>query len=318
MCTRRVFRRGNHDYETRVALIVPRPEVIIIGAGPAGVAAAIQLRRQGIKFVIFERDAVGGLLRNANLVENYPGFPTGIRGSELVTRLEEHLQTLQIEITHEGVQQVSFYEDEFIISTESNQYAARFLVVATGTIAHRFTDLPIPPEAATRVFHEAYPLVDFRGKQIIVVGGGDAAFDYALNLARANTVTIIHRGAQTRGLSLLKERAQNHRQIEIIPDAELTGIYQKGRQLQLSIRLAQGARRKELIADYLVFAIGRTPNLEIIKSLGETRQNELTLAGRLHFAGDVHNGLFRQATISVGDGIRAAMAVAAAIREGHQ
>src|SRR4030042_3304639 len=108
-------------------------EVVIIGAGPAGISAALQLKRYGIDTALLERGDTGGLLRNANLVENYPAFPQGISGAELVQRLVEHLQCAAVKVTRAEVRAVSYQAGIFQISTTTGDFQASVLVIATGT-----------------------------------------------------------------------------------------------------------------------------------------------------------------------------------------
>ena len=180
--------------------------VAIIGAGPAGLAAAIQLKRYGIDLLLIEAEAVGGLLRNANLVENYPGFPGGIPGLHLVHLFEEQLQAAGVLVT---CAQVTGIAEEGAYSASrpvDGCYQAQVLVIASGSQALPFQDFAIPEAARRRVLYEVLPVMGLEGKRFVIVGAGDLAFDYALNLGKHNDVTILNRSAETRCLSLLKER----------------------------------------------------------------------------------------------------------------
>jgi len=139
-------------------------EVIIIGAGPAGLAAAIQLKRYGVNPLIFERANVGGLLWNANLVENYPGFPRGISGPRLVKLFIRQAHNLAIAVTHEEVITLDYAQGLFHAHTLRNSYASRVAVIATGTKPFPITGLSIPPEITDRVFYEVHCLLQIEGK----------------------------------------------------------------------------------------------------------------------------------------------------------
>jgi len=191
---------------TSVAIIGAHP-VAIIGAGPAGLAAAIQLKRYGIDPLLFEAEAVGGLLRNANLVENYPGFPGGIPGLALVRLFEQQLQGQGVTITCARVTGVSEGGGVFRIAAGAHAYRSQVLVLATGSQGLPFQDFTIPPEVASRVVYEILPVMGLAGKRFAIAGAGDLAFDYALNLGKRNEVLILNRSDATRCLPLLKDRA---------------------------------------------------------------------------------------------------------------
>ena len=118
-------------------------KVIIIGTGPAGVAAAIQLKRQSIPFEIIEKDKVGGLLHNANRIENYPGFPNGISGPELVHRFQEHLEQWDIQVQYETVINIRWEEDSFHIQTQRSSFSSSILIIASGTQPKTVSDIQI-------------------------------------------------------------------------------------------------------------------------------------------------------------------------------
>ena len=182
-------------------------DVAIIGAGPAGIAAAIHLRRYDITPVVFEERAVGGLLRNAHLVENYPGFPEGIGGPELAGLMRDHLGVSGAEVRYERIVSLDYRDDRFFLRTASAELACRIAVVASGTEPKKIPDLAIPDDIMNRVFYEVYPIRDMRYKNIAIIGAGDAAFDYALNLSRQNEVTLLSRGGTAKCNQHLWEKA---------------------------------------------------------------------------------------------------------------
>ncbi len=289
-------------------------EVVIIGAGPAGLAAALQLKRSGLEPIIFERERVGGLLLNANLVENYPGFPGGIPGEELVWLFAEQLERVGVEVFHEEVLRLDHdaVGGRFLIETDKRRLTAEIVVLASGTKPKEFTDCEVPEEAKGRVFYEVYPLRKLEGKRFGIVGAGDAAFDYALNLAaRGNEVHILNRSARVRCLPLLWERAKSSPQISYHENTVITEILDLGSGSGLLLRLSspRGPGRWALGLDYAIFAIGRVPRLDYLAEGLRGRLAQLQEEGLLYLVGDVRRGRCRQTAIAVGDGVEAAMRI---------
>ena len=282
--------------------------VVIIGAGPAGLAAAMQLSRQGHQPLVLERAQVGGLLWNANLVENYPGFPRGIPGPELVALFQKQAKDLGLRIAFESAHLTGVESDLFRIGTEKRELAARFLVAATGTRAKKLPQSLLGPGLEEKVFSEVVPLLGRAGKKVIIIGGGDAAFDYALNLAGENQVVILNRRKEIKALNLLFDRAAAHHNITYHAQAELQslGVGQQG-QLQLSVSFS-GANR-DLEGDYLIAAIGREPEMGFTTPSIMMEIEGSPVAKRLYRIGDLKNGQYRQTAIAVGDGIRTAMEI---------
>jgi thioredoxin reductase (NADPH) len=282
-------------------------EITIIGAGPAGMTAAIQLKRYGIPFVFLEKERVGGLLWNANLVENYPGFPAGVSGPKLIGLIEKQMERIGVDVTLDSVVGLQHDGKRFLVKTIRTEYCPRYVIVASGTRPNPIP-LVIPDAAKHRVFSDVYHLLDETEKHIVIVGAGDAAFDYALNLTKnRNSVTILNRGGDVKCLGLLWERAMAEPAIEYraetpIRAVELDGtLPERGGEIGSRLR-ARTEAGESLETDYLLFAIGRVPQTDFL-SANLVKQN----VKGLYFVGDVQNGLYRQAAIAAGDGLRAAM-----------
>lgn len=147
-------------------------EVAVIGAGPAGIACTIQLSRYGIMPLLFERDIPGGLLKNANLVENYPGFPGGIKGTNMIEKMTRQLIMSKVPVIHENVTLVTYKEDLFRIKTDQNDYISQKLVIASGTVPVEWHEFVIPETILNKIFYEVYPLKELRNSVIVIIGAG--------------------------------------------------------------------------------------------------------------------------------------------------
>lgn len=290
----------------------PKTKILIIGAGPAGLATAIQLQRYDINFTIVEKDHIGGLLWNANLVENYPGFPRGISGPKLINLIVKQLNFIDVPITRDMIKFVKWEGDNYIIRGRDT-YRPKILVVASGT-KPKPIHIMIPDVARNRVFRDVVPLLGVRNKTILIVGAGDAAFDHALNLTKnGNSVTILNRGKQVKCLELLKNRADADPRILYRTNLSVKQIVFDQNESRLIVRCDSG---ESLDADYLIFAVGREPQLDFLTSSVQENEQMLRAHGRLYFIGDVCNGTLRQTAIAAGDGLRAAMQIYQIFKEG--
>ena len=286
-------------------------DTTIIGAGPAGIAAAIQLRRYGLDIALFEKDSIGGLLCNANLIENYPGFPGGITGREMVRQFEKSLAVFVDDVIFEEVGLLDYRQDYFIAESDTRQVRSRAAIIATGTRPLTFGDIDFSEDVRKRVFYEIAPLLEERNKTIAIVGAGDAAFDYALNLTRpglSNRVRIVNRSDRVKALPLLQERVKRQTAIDYVPDSLLKTITMDD-QGRLSVEYDRAGSVATLHVDFLVFAVGREPELSLLSDGLQKKMSELQQKGLLHLAGDVKNDIFRQSAISVGQGVMAAMEI---------
>ncbi len=278
--------------------------VIIIGAGPAGIACAIQLKRYNIDSIVFEKDEIGGLLKNANIVENYLGFPNGISGKKLVQLINKQSQTAKINVKYEIVESVEFFENTFSLKTSKNIYHSKYLVIASGT-------KPIVPKVPIirddiidKVYFDIYKLGEINGKEIVIIGQGDCAFDYALNLSEFNHVTLLNRSIHITALPILQERCSSSNNIQYLEKISVLKIESVNNKLLLLCNNSE-----KLTADYLLIAIGRKPNLDFVK--------ENILENPYIFQiGDVKNEQLRQTSIAAGDGTFTAMNINKILNQG--
>jgi thioredoxin reductase len=282
--------------------------VAIIGAGPAGIAAAVQLRRSGIEFLLFEKGRIGGLLNEANRVENFPGIAGGVPGRVLAARLKRQLREAGICAEKSEVLHLSYRGGGFIIRTEKRAMAALKVILACGTLPLPFGP-PLDSESLRgRLFDSVLPLLKASGETIAIVGGGDAAFDYALALAARNKVHVLFRSAKPRALPLLVERCRRQRRIVVHgsfrPAEALSG--ENGR---IILKAAQAPGGGEIVCQRVLTAIGRAPALQFLDPVLRASLPALTRGKKIYLAGDAGNGRFRQAAIAAGDGLRAAMEI---------
>ena len=289
-----------------------RVNVAIIGAGPAGAAAAIFLKRAGLEPLLLERDEPGGLLHEANLVENYPGFPDGIPGEELASLIAKQLQRLEVRLIKASAKKVGISDRDFETITDEGSFISNAVVIATGT-EPRKTDIPGADTVSDELLVYGVSMLateQVDGKRLAVLGGGDAAFDYALNLSdRGGSVTILSRSEPT-CLALLAERARE-RGIEVIVGCDIVGIAETSAGVVINCDSEAGLN--EIVCDLAVVAHGREPRLDILDHDLRDRINaahppETGVPG-LFLAGDVARGKNRQAAIAAGDGVLAAMMI---------
>lgn len=287
-------------------------EAVIIGAGPSGVSAAIGLKRAGRSFHIFERCQVGGLLRQANCVENYPGFSGGISGNKLSDCLAGHLSKLGVKPIYERVDKVSWNGKEFEIESVSASVRTSYLVVASGT-KPKTPAIEIPSQAKKYVHSSILDLNDTEDSKIVIIGGGDVAFDYSLNLARRNKVFLLYRSASS-CLPLLYERVNSNPQIEVIKEAHIESIIPKNDGVKLFYN--KGGKNLSIGAHHVLFAVGRVAECGFLSdNISPAEITKLQEKKKLYLVGDVKNGNLRHAAIAAGDGLRAAMEIIEDMRD---
>jgi thioredoxin reductase len=288
--------------------------VTIIGVGPAGIATAIQLKRYGIEPILFEKDEIGGLLRNANLVENYPGFPHGISGLKLADLFKRQLKGASIKVLFEEVIKVDTEDELFVVETQKSVFYSKIVVVASGTKPTKFTDFESPKEVIDRIFYEVCPILKVKKKRIVIVGAGDSAFDYALNLVKNNEIILLNRGERVKCLPLLWERAKLSPGIVYYENTKISRIISDSSK-GILLECIQGGKNSEFFAHYLIFAIGREPQLDFLSERLKKNVREMENKGTIYFVGDVANHDTRQAAIALGEGIMAGMKIYRKLRE---
>ena len=288
-----------------------RVRVAIIGAGPAGMAAALQLQRFGIATLLVGADFPGSLLRNAWWVENYLGITPGASGQNLLQMFQQHLKQNKIAVVNTSVELLDYKvaEQLFTIKTSLKNYEADYVIVATGTKPKVLPLMTTIQDTRKRyVFSEVFPLLKKRKRTIVIIGAGDAAFDNALNLAKYNKVIICNRSKNLTALPLLVQQATKNKHIVYYQDYKLRSIL-AGTQNNLACIFVNKRRQVSLAADYLLAAIGRIPCKDFYADKLQSLETQLLKCNRLFLAGDVQNASYRQVAIAVSDGIVAAMQI---------
>jgi thioredoxin reductase (NADPH) len=289
-------------------------DVIIVGGGPAGISCAIQLIRHGIKASIIEKEHLGGLLLNANKLENYPGFPGGIKGTELVKFMKKQLRKQKVKVLFEEVTALDLDEKLVKVTTNRSYYYSKYVVISSGTKPKEFKQCPIPDELISRIFYEVYPINTIENKKIAIIGAGDVAFDYALNLEKHNKIVLLNRSETSKCIPILFERVRKSSKIKYIKGVEIKNVSSSSEDtITLESFISKGVKNIE--ADFLLFAIGRVPCLDFLSPELKNEIHKKKENVRMYLAGDVRNGIFRQTAIAVGDGTMAAMKIYNKIKE---
>jgi thioredoxin reductase (NADPH) len=282
---------------------VPLPRIAVIGGGPAGSAAALQLRRYGFEPVLFERSRIGGLALNANRIDNYPGFPDGISGLELSGLIGRQLARHSVKIVGDGVVALDYSRGRFaLITTRHDRFIFDIVIAASGTGPRRF-DKALFHGDHGRIKYEVYPLRHISGKTVAVIGAGDAAFDYTLSLQKRNKVYILSRKARAKCLPALWRAVLKNRNITYIGGVQIMNVNVNKNHFFIKLRHCSDMIK----ADYLVAALGRLPDLTYMKPRLIALKKQLVRKKLLYIAGDLKNGRYRQIAIAAGDGLRAAM-----------
>lgn len=269
-------------------------ETIIVGAGPAGIGCAIQLKHAGMDFLIIERNNTGGTLNNANLVENYPGLPS-MSGKKLVEHLNNHMKRADISVVKDDVKKISESQNGLLrVETDSLNVQCRYLVIATGTVPRRIREFEIDGKS----FYETRNMPAVEKKKVAVVGSGEAAMDSSLFLAeRGNEVRVFTKLLSAKISKKLMDRIYKKNGIIIRKSEPVLEIKENERGLIAITKLG------EYDADYLFISVGRIPNLESIESKEKLESDKIFLCG------DVKWGRLGQAVMAVGDGVNVAQKI---------
>jgi thioredoxin reductase (NADPH) len=298
-------------------MLVPHAKVIIIGSGPAGLTAAIYAARGNLAPIVFAGHMYGGQLMFTTEVENYPGFPAGIMGPELMESFRVQAERFGAVMHNVDVTAVDFSQRPFRISTSEHEFSADAVILATGASARW---LGIPGEARLRgrgvstcaTCDGAF----FRDKQIVVVGGGDSAMEEAMFLTRfGRRVTLVHRKAGFRASKIMAERALAHPKIDVIWNTVVEDVIGDGVVTALTLRNVETGHLALFPADALFIAIGHDPNTGIFRGQIDLDEHGYirspdgvsTNIPGVFVGGDVFDIRYKQAITAAGSGCKAAL-----------
>ncbi len=294
-------------------------ELAIIGGGPAGLAAGIYAARARLRAILFEENLTGGAPAFTGTIENYPGFPGGIGGPELVERMREQAESFGLEIrTFEPVEAVVREPGGGLsLRTDKGSYRALAVLLATGM---KPAKLGIPGEEELRGRGVSYCATCdgafFRDREVAVVGGGNSAVEEALFLTRfASRVFIVHRRDRLRADRILQERALSHPKIEVLWRRVPVEVKGEGTVSSLVLKDLDGEGLEERPVDGVFFYVGNIPNSQPFRGLVELDEAGFILTGEdlrtsvegIYAAGDVRAGSIKQVAAAVGEGVAAQM-----------
>ncbi|MDP9847935.1 thioredoxin reductase (NADPH) [Streptosporangium lutulentum] len=293
--------------------------VIIIGSGPAGYTSAVYSARADLKPLVFEGSVTaGGALMNTTEVENFPGFPDGIMGPDLMDGLRKQAERFGAELVADDVVEVDLTVTPKVVKTATDTYYAKAVILAMGS---GYRELGVPNEKRLSGRGVSWCATCdgffFRGQDIVVVGGGDTAMEEATFLTRfASSVTIVHRRDELRASKIMQERAFANEKIRFAWDSEVVDVLGDTKVSGVRLRNLKTGEESELAASGLFVAIGHDPRSELVKGQVElddegyievasptTRTN---LDG-VFAAGDVVDHTYRQAITAAGTGSAAAL-----------
>jgi thioredoxin reductase (NADPH) len=292
-------------------------KVVIVGSGPAGLTAALYAARANLEPIVLAGSTPGGQLMLTSDVENYPGFPDGIQGPDLMKAFRDQAERFGSRIVDVDVETADFSARPFRLWARGIEYRAESVIIATGASA---IWLGLESEARLRGRGvSACATCDgffFRDQQVAVVGGGDSALEEALYLTKfASKVNMVHRRDQFRGSKIMQRRALEHPRIAVHWNTEVDEVLGTDRVSGLRLRDTVTKETREVPMDGLFIAVGHRPNTDVFRDWLETDEKGYLVAhdhtrsriDGVFIAGDVADARYRQAVTAAGDGCRAAI-----------
>ena len=302
-------------------------QCLIIGSGPAGLSAALYAARANLKPVVLSGMDLGGQVSKTGAVDNYPGFPDGIEGPEMVTAFQQQAERFGAEIVFDSATEVDLSKRPFKVTTYGGEYLAETLIITTGAAVR---ELGVPGETEFTGRGVSYcGTCDghfFKEKDLVVVGGGDSALKEGIFLTRfAKSVTIVHRRDELRGGYYLANKAKENPKIQFVWDTIVTEIIGDGTVNSVRLKNKKTGEEEERPIDGVFIFIGHIPNTDMFKEQLDTDdQNYLVIDKHMHTnvpgvfaAGEVGDPHFQQVVFSAGMGAAAAMEAVDFLEEEH-
>ena len=293
-------------------------DVIIIGGGPAAIAAAVYTCRALLKTVIFEKKYLGGQLAGTELIENYPGFPEVISGVELTQRMESQAKRFGVEIRYEEVLKLEVENGLKVVTTDTDNYASHVVILASGADPKK---LGVPGEEEFYGKGVSYCATCdgafYRGKSVVVIGGGDSAITEGIFLTKyAQTVQIVHRRDEFRATKIYLDDAFSNPRIKIILNTIIESIHGKEKVDGVVTQNLVTKEKKDIPCEGIFIFIGSTPNTGFLGNLlcvdagchVETNIHMETAIEGLYAVGDIRKNSYRQIATAIGEGVTAAIA----------
>ena len=292
-------------------------DIIIIGAGPAGMSAALYAARAELKPFVLTGMELGGQASLTNIIENYPGFPDGVGGNEISELFQKHAERFGAKFEFDSVMSVDFSKKPYRVTTYSREYLAKAVIVSTGASPNL---LNVPGEKELTGRGVSYCATCdgwfFKDKKVVVVGGGDSALEEGLFLTRyAASVTIVHRRDSLRASAILQKRAADNPKINFIWNSVITSIEGDNKVEKVLLKNVESAEKSELLVDGVFIFIGHTPNSQLfinqldLDERGYIKTDSLmrTNLPGIFAAGEVMDSHFRQVVTSAGLGAATAI-----------
>jgi len=292
-------------------------DVVIIGGGPAGLTAAIYASRANLRTILFEGSKdIGGQLVLTTEVENYPGFPEGILGPELMKKMREQAKKFGSQILSEDVTRADFSRKPYSVETGKSKIKAKSVIIATGART-RWLGLESEKKLIGRGISSCATCdgAFYKNKDIFVIGGGDSAMEEALFLTRfAKSITVVHRRDKLKASKIMQDRAFKNNKIKFAWDSEVSEILGKERVSGIKIKNIKTKKVTELKGEGVFIAIGHIPNSEIFKDLEKDKNGYLVVKNSIFtskpgvfVSGDVQDHIYKQAITAAGLGCMAAI-----------
>jgi len=293
-------------------------EVVIIGSGPAGYTAAVYTSRAQLDPLVFAGSLSGGQLMLTTDVENYPGFPEGIMGPELMENFRKQAERFGAEVAYEDVIEVDFSSHPYKVKSTAQEIEAKTVIISTGASAKM---LGLESEGKL-MGHGVSTCATcdgffFRGQEIAIVGGGDSAMEEANFLTRfADKVTVIHRRDSLRASKIMQQKAFDNPKVEFLFDSAVTEIFeQDGKVSGIEVENLKSKEKSKVELSGLFIAIGHTPNTQLFEGKLELHDNGYIRCGDgsrtstegVFACGDVQDFTYRQAVTAAGSGCMAAL-----------